>query len=180
MAKEPESYVRKKVRKARKPMTPEQKAAAVERLRLAREARAEKNPPTYKNVHPAVIALDPEDPLAMNRVKEWIKTQRQIASEERAHERAGVKGAGARLKRAEGYARCMQRYLEDSVWTDAFYGEHGTLRMNNISVTAAYWPDGTRKRSYGVYYGDLGYVYGVSEELGGKPADLVGLEEFYE
>jgi len=172
MAKEPEKYVRKKIRKPRKPMTPEQKAAAVERLRLAREKKAKDNPPTYKNIHPDVVALDPEDPLSMHRVKEWIKAQREIASEERKNERANVKGAAARRCRAEGYARSMQRYLEDSVWTDGFYGEKASLPMNRVCTTLAYNKDGTPKRTYGVYYPDLGYVWGVSEERGGKPADM--------
>ena len=63
MAKEPEPFVRKKIRKPRKPMTAEQKAAAAERLRIAREKRMKENPPQYKNIHPDVLALDPEHPL---------------------------------------------------------------------------------------------------------------------
>lgn len=169
MAKEPAKYERKKVRKPRKPMTAEQKAAATERLRLAREKRAKDNPPEYKNIHPTVLALDKDDPLSMDRVKDWIKTQRVIISEERKNVRNGVKGAEQKLARAEGYARQMQRYLEDSVWSDAFYGENGTLRMNQVCTTLAYDTDGNPKRTQGVFYSDLGYVYGVSEERGGKP-----------
>jgi len=169
MAKEPAKYERKKVRKPRKPMTAEQKAAATERLRLAREKRAKDNPPEYKNIHPTVLALDKDDPLSMDRVKDWIKTQRVIISEERKNLRNGIKGSEAKVARAEGYARQMQRYLEDSVWTDGFYGEHGTLRMNQICTTLAYEANGDPKRTYGVFYPDLGYVYGVSEERGGKP-----------
>lgn len=169
MAKEPEQYERKKIRKKRKPMSPEQKAAAVERLRLAREKRAKENPPQYKNIHPIVLALDDEHPLHMNKVKEWIKTQREIVSEERKNERAGVKGAEAKRCRAEAYSRSMQRYLEDSVWVDSFYGEYGQSRMNRICTTVAYYPNGEPKRTQGVFYMDLGYVWGVSEELGGKP-----------
>ena len=45
------------IKKKRKPMTPEQKAAAAERLAKAREA---KGPIQYKNVSPDVIAL-PDD-----------------------------------------------------------------------------------------------------------------------
>lgn len=47
----------KKVRKKRKPMSEEQKAAAVERLAKARAARLEKQGGP-KNVHPDVLALD--------------------------------------------------------------------------------------------------------------------------
>ena len=41
-----------KTRKQRKPMTPEQKSAAAERLKLAREKRLKENPPEYKSIHP--------------------------------------------------------------------------------------------------------------------------------
>lgn len=177
MAKEPTPYVRKKIRKPRKPMSAEQKAAAAERLRIAREKRMKENPPQYKNIHPDVLALDPEHPLHMSKVKEWIKTQRDIASEERKNERNGVKGAVAKRIRAESYARSMQRYLEDSVWTDGYYGEYGQNRMKSVCTTPSYDKDGNIKRSYGVFYMDLGYIYGYPEEKGGKPSDWASPED---
>lgn len=177
MAKEPEPYVRKKIRKPRKPMSAEQKAAAAERLRLAREKRMKENPPQYKNIHPDVLALEPDHPLHMTKVKAWIKTQRDIASEERKNERAGVKGAAVKRIRAETYARAMQRYLEDSVWTDGYYGEHGEHKMNQICTTPSFDKDGNIKRTYGVFYMDLGYIYGYPEERGGKPNDWTPPEE---
>jgi len=170
MAKEPEKHVRKKIRKPRKAMSTEQKAAAIERLAKAREKRLKENPPQYKNIHPAVLELDDEHPLRMERVKAWIKTQRELAAEHRKNERAGVKGATAKRVNAESYARSMQNYLESSTWTDMFYGEFREHRMNRVCTTMAYEPDGTPKRTYGVYYLDLGYIYGYSEERGGKPA----------
>ena len=51
-----------------------------------------------------------------------------------------------------------------------FYGEHQQSRVKTYCVTMAYHPDGTPKRSYGVYYSDLGGVY-VSDgkiEVDGK------------
>jgi hypothetical protein len=172
MAKEPTPYVRKKIRKPRKPMTPEQKAAATERLAKAREKRMRENPPQYKNIHPDVLALDSEHPLHMTKVKQWIKTQKEIASEERKNERAGVKGAAVKRIRAETYARSMQRYLEDSVWTDGYYGEYGEHQMHQICTTMAYYPDGTPKRTYGVFYPDIGYIWGYPEDRGGMPSGL--------
>ena len=44
----------------RRKMTPEQKEAAVERLRLAREKRLRENPPKYTNIHPSVLQLPDE------------------------------------------------------------------------------------------------------------------------
>ena len=55
MAQEPEKFERKKIRKKRKPMTPEQKAAAVERLAKARAARQAANPSQPKNVCKEVL-----------------------------------------------------------------------------------------------------------------------------
>ena len=60
----------------RKPMTPEQKAAAVERLRVAREKRLKENPPQYKNVHQTVKSLPDDDKFSLKNVRQWIKTQK--------------------------------------------------------------------------------------------------------
>ena len=136
MAKEPEEYVRKKIRKPRKPMSPEQKAAAVERLAKAREKRMLENPPTYKNIAQSVLDLPDDDPLHMSKVKVWIKNQRDIASVERKNHRAAVKGALAKQLRAEGYARSMQRYLESGEWGDMFWGEEGQNKMGSVCLTS--------------------------------------------
>ena len=195
MAKEPEEYVRKKIRKPRKPMSPEQKAAAVERLAKAREKRLLENPPTYKNIAQSVLDLPDDDPLHMSKVKVWIKNQRDIASVERKNHRAAVKGALAKQLRAEGYARSMQRYLESGEWGDMFWGEEGQNKMGSVCLTPAYGADGNIKRTQGTFYQDLGYVWGVSEDQGGQPefgvvetsqesqeivgAGLSNLEEFF-
>ena len=55
-----------KTRKRRKPMTPEQKAAAAERLAKAREKRAKENPPKYSSIHPSVVAKPDDDPMYLN------------------------------------------------------------------------------------------------------------------
>ena len=171
MAKEPEKYVRKKIRKPRKPMTPEQKAAAVERLAKAREKRLKENPPQYKNIHPAILELESDHPLSMTNVKAWIKTQREIAAAERKNERSAVKGSTQKRIRAENYARSLNRYLEDNVWEDAFYGEYGEYEITRVCTTLAYDANGDPKRTYGVFYTDLGYIFGYPASRGGKPDD---------
>lgn len=171
MSKEPEKYVRKKIRKPRKPMSPEQKAAAVERLAKAREKRMRENPPTYKNIAQSVLDLPDDDPLHMSKVKVWIKNQKEIASIERKNHRAGVKGALAKQLRAEAYSRNMQRYLESGEWSDMFWGEEGQNKMRSICLTPAYDKDGNIKRTHGTFYQDLGYVWGVPEDKGGMPAN---------
>ena len=177
MAKEPEKYVRKKIRKPRKPMSAEQKAAAVERLAKAREKRMLENPPTYKNIHQNVLDLPTDDPLHMSHVKEWIKHQREIASAEGKNDRAGIKGALAKKIMAEGYARNMQRYLESGDWCDMFWGKDRQNRMGEVCLTLAYDAQGNPKRTQGVFYPDLGYVWGVSEDKGGMPADWGDTQE---
>ena len=52
-------------------MTPEQKEAAAERLRLAREKRLRENPPKYSNVHPSVLALPDDHPFSRKNVVQW-------------------------------------------------------------------------------------------------------------
>ena len=61
-----------KIKKHRKPMSPEQKVAAVERLALAREKRLKENPPEYKNISQEVQSLPDDHPLTMANVKDWI------------------------------------------------------------------------------------------------------------
>ena len=74
-------------------MTPEQKAAAAERLALAREKRAKANPPKYTNIHPSVVARPEDDAMSMKNVQRWIKTQKELLSVARSDIRRKVKGA---------------------------------------------------------------------------------------
>ena len=67
----------------RRKMTEEQRLAAAERLRVAREKRLRENPPKYANIHPTVVAKPDEDPLSRKRVVQWIKTQKSLLSVER-------------------------------------------------------------------------------------------------
>ena len=67
-------------RKKRKPMSPEQKAAAVERLAKAREKRMRENPPQYKSIHPNALNRPEDDPFYFRKVQNWIKTQKDELS----------------------------------------------------------------------------------------------------
>ena len=70
--------------KKRKPMTEEQKKAASERLAKARATKLAKNP-DYGNagVHSSVRELIPEHTLHPEKVKNWIKTQKDLAKVQR-------------------------------------------------------------------------------------------------
>lgn len=147
-----------KAKRKRKPMTAEQKAAAAERLAKARaKKQAEQGAP--KNIHPDVLALPDDDALSLKNVREWIKTQKDLLSAARAELRAGVKGAEARVSNHEGYIRNLDRYIRDGVYCDMFYGEHQQSKVRQFCAVPAYDKNGNIKRSYGVFYTDIGGVW---------------------
>ena len=86
-----------KKRKPRKSMSEEQRVAAAARLKKAREARANKNPDYgLSSVHESIRDLPDEHPLAPKKVKQWIKTQKELAAGERSAARQNIKGSLAR------------------------------------------------------------------------------------
>ncbi len=149
-----------KTRKKRKPMSEEQRAAASKRLEKAREKRAEKNPDYgHSGIHFSLRDLPDEHPAHPKKVKQWIKTQKELASAERAGVKQGIKGAIARLANHDGYIRNCQKYLRDGDWVDDFFGEHQEKRVKWRCVTMAYDEKGNPKRKAGTYYPDIGMVY---------------------
>ena len=171
---------KRKIRKKRKPMSEEQKQAAAERLEKARQARAAKNPNYGQSgIHESLRDLPDDAPINPKKVKQWIKTQKELASMERRNEKAGVKGAFARRLLHEGYVRNMQRYLRDGDWVDFFYGEHQEKRITRICKAQAYYWNGPKKGEpkfdVGVYYPMLGTVYSqemYNEDNGVEDADV--------
>lgn len=159
-----------KPRKKRKPMTPEQKAAAVERLAKARAARQAANPAAQnKNIHPDVLALDENDTFSLKSVRSWIATQGEVKKEQsktlrtlqiqKAAEKEIAK-AKAAFSSTEAYIRNLNRYLRDGVYVDMFYGDYAQNRVKLRCAVPAYNKDGTQKMSHGVFYQELGHVYG--------------------
>tara|TARA_R100001369_G_scaffold46978_2_gene73422 strand:+ start:544 stop:1077 length:534 start_codon:yes stop_codon:yes gene_type:complete len=157
-------WVAPKVRKKRKPMTDEQKAAASERLAKAREVRAAKNPDYGKgSFHESLRDLPTDHQLHPDKVKKWMKTQKELAAVERAGVKKDIKGAIARLADHEGYVREMQGYLKHGDWTCMFYGEYQEKKIRSRNVALGYhWfgPNiGKPKRDVGTFYPDLGMVW---------------------
>ena len=113
-----DGWVQPKTRKRRKPMTPEQKAAAAERLA---KARAAKGPAKNTSLHHSLVGLPEEHMLHPDKVKKWIKTQKELASVARSDIRRKIKGAEARLANHEGYIRMCNTYLRHGDWCDNFY-----------------------------------------------------------
>ena len=110
-----------KIKRKRKPMTPEQRAAAAERLAKAREA---KGPVQYQNIHPDVVAKPDDHFLSLKNVRSWIKSSKEQLSSFKSEMRRDVKGAKAKVYSKEGYIRNMQHYLKHGDWIDDFYGEY--------------------------------------------------------
>ena len=159
---------KKKVRKKRKPMTEDQKAAAAERLEKARAVRAAKNPDYgMTGIHESLRDLPDDYPITPKKVKQWIKTQKELASMERRNEKKNVKGATARKTSHEAYVRNLQKYLKDGDYVDTFYGEHQEKRIGNRCLAQAYYWEGPKKGEpkfdVGTYYPLLGTVY--SQEM---------------
>ena len=112
--------------KTKRKMTPEQRKAAGERLRLARE---KKGKPQYKNVAKSVLALPDDHYLSYKSVKRWIKTQQEIARSERRNMIKGVKGATAKMYAAQGYINQMNHYIQHGDWCCDYYGEYEEKRI---------------------------------------------------
>lgn len=150
---------RKKFRKPRKPMTEEQKKAASERLAKARAAK-KKTSSAPMNVHASVLAKPDEDVFSLKNVREWIKHNKELLSEERRYLRSNVKGAQSKVTSIEGYIRHMQHYLRTGDWIDSYYGKEQGQKIKMICVAMAYHFEGPMKgmakRDIGVVYPDVG------------------------
>ena len=148
---------KKKVRKRRKPMTEEQRRAASERLEKARAARAAKNPDYGQSgIHPTLRDLADDHPAHPKKVRQWIKTQKELAASERKSVKQGVKGAYSKQCIHEAYVRNLVKYLRDGDYVDMFYGEYMEHQVKRKCVAMAYESDGTPKRDVGVWYPDIG------------------------
>lgn len=154
------------VKRRRKPMTEEQRLAAVERLAKARAKRAASNPPQYKNVHPDVLALPEDDTFSFKNVREWLKHQQELLTTQKQELRRGEKGAIAKVASTEGYIKNINAYLSTSCWIDDYYGEQRNNKMVRTCYAMAYDANGEVKRDKGTFYPDLGFVWGEEPEEG--------------
>ena len=155
---------RPKRRKPRKPMSEEQRVAAAARLEKAREKRKAKDPDYgMSGIHESLRNLPDVHPLHPNKVKEWIKSQKDLASSARSNARRKVKGALAQVGIHEGYLKNLQKYLRDGDWVDMFYGEHQQNKIKyRCTAQAYYWfgpKKGEPKFDVGTFYPLLGCIY---------------------
>ena len=121
----------------RRRMTEEQKAAASERLRIAREKRLRENPPKYANIHPTVLERGDDHPFSRKKVVQWIKTQKSLLASERGNVRRKVKGAESKVADHTAYIRHCEWYLRNGDWIDDRYGEYQEKKTKWITIVPA-------------------------------------------
>lgn len=124
----------KKLRKKRKPMTEEQKAAAVERLAKARAARGITG---TKNVHPSVLALPDDNPLCYKNVKEWLDYNKDYLKSIKGQRDSKDSKERMEYQILENYVKNIKTYIRDNVWNDHRYGKKMENKMEWIVIAPA-------------------------------------------
>lgn len=172
----------------RKPMSEEQRAAAVERLAKAREARGHDG---SKSVHPLLLEVDEDSPIHWKKVKEWIK---EVSDELRAKKNLRLSKESKERQEyqtLEVYLANLKRYLESSIWLDSRYGRHREGKVQTLVTTMAYYSNGRPKRTIGWFYTDIGEytqemkeyddrIYGSESKYGRGIGNLYEQEEVLE
>ena len=147
----------------RKKLSEERKQELRDQLSAARKKKA---PAEYKNVHPIVLAKPDDDPLSLKSIKKAIKHNKDKASSFLTNSRrrgASPKQSIADKISADGakaYIRFMEHYLRTGDWISDYMGDDEEKKTQCKCVAMAYNPDCTPKRSKGVYYPDIGMVWG--------------------
>ena len=155
---------RNKMKKMRKTKTLTAAQKEAQRIRLEK-MRAKKKAPEYKNVSKYVLSLDDEEPYSLKNVKEWIKHNKEMVSmlQARARNRElSVKDKQHALSMADNkkaYIRYIEHYIKTGDWIGMFSGKDETNKVTPKCIAMAYYPDGTPKRSVGVFYPDIRAVW---------------------
>ena len=174
----------KKVKIERKPMkvkrtrkiSEEQREALRERMK---EMRKKRKPAEYKNVNARVLALPDDDTFSFKNVKGWIKHNKEMVATLSKQERGmhvGEKerrGAEIESKSRKAYIRYCEHYLKIGDWIGVFSGKNEEHKVIMRCVAMAYYPDGTPKRSVGVFYPDTGVVWTNEMELEGEVIETI-------
>jgi hypothetical protein len=123
-----------KIRKKRKPMTEEQRAAAIERLAKARAARGITG---TKNVHPDVLKLPEDHPLSYAKVKEWLKYNQDLLKSIKHQKVSKESKERMQYQVVENYVKNLKVYIKDNVWLDHRYGKLMENTMDYVVVAPA-------------------------------------------
>ena len=110
------------------------------------KARAAKKPPTYKNVHKDVKALDDDHYLSLKKVKEWEKHNKLRVKELRPLIRKASGKEQRVLERElfnrQGYLKYIATYLDTATWLDLFYGKDQEHKTAFRTIAHAYDEEG--------------------------------------
>ena len=132
------------------------------------KARSKKKTADYKNIHPVVLAKPDDDPLSFVTIKKWIKHNKEKSSAFLSQSRRrNISPKESTTQKTEGenvkaYVRFMEHYLRSGDWISDFQGADEKSKTQWKCVAMAYEPDGTSKRTKGVYYPDINTIW-VSE-----------------
>ena len=147
----------------RKKLSEERKQQLRDQLDAARKKKA---PAEYKNIHPIVLKKPDDDPLSLKSIKKAIKHNKEKASSYLTNSRR--RGTSPKQSIADkihadntkAYIRFMEHYLRTGDWISDYMGDDEEKKTQWKCVAMAYNPDGSPKRSKGVYYPDIGMVWG--------------------
>ena len=129
------------------------------------KARSKKKTAEYKNVYPSVLTKPDDDPLSLKSIKKSIKHNKEKASAFLTNSRrrgTTPKQSIADKINADGaraYIRMMEHYLRTGDWISDFMGDDEEKKTQWKCVAMAYNPDGTPKRTKGVFYPDINTVW---------------------
>ena len=146
----------------RKKLSEERKQELRDQLSAARKKKA---PAEYKNVHRNVLAKPDDDPLSLKSIKKSIKHNKDKASAYLTNSRR--RGASPKQSiadkinadSAKAYIRFMEHYLRTGDWISDFMGDDEEKKTQWKCVAMAYNPDGTPKRTKGVWYPDIQTIW---------------------
>lgn len=161
------------LKRKRKPMSEEQRAAASERLAKAREARGHDG---SKSVNPILLEMDEDSPIHWKKVRVWVKEIGDELRSKKAQRLSKDVKERAEYHTLENYLSNLKRYLDSSIWLDSRYGRHREGKMNTVVKTMAYYPSGRPKRTVGWFYNDVGEY---TEEMKVNDDRIYGSEPKY-
>ena len=164
MARKAVKIKREKIQPLKKKRKLSEEAKEKLRNRLA-EMRAKKKPAEYKNISKKVLDLSDDDKYSFKNVKEWIKESKDKVAELSKIARS-IKSAPLEKQKAaagvdhkKAYIRYCEYYLKTGDWISMFSGANESQKVIPRCIAMAYHPDGTPKRSVGVFYPDINAVW---------------------
>ena len=164
MARKKTVIKREKMKPIKKKRKLSEEAREKLRERLA-AMRAKKKPADYKNVAKSVLELSDDDKYSFKNVKEWINHSKDLVSEytKTARSRATTPQDKQKASNAADhkkvYIRELEYYLKSGDYISYFSGQDETNKVSPRCVAMAFYPDGTPKRSVGVFYPDINMVW---------------------